>query len=307
MRQPARDIRVDHRPDRTWYLASTIKIPLAIAVMQEVEAGEIALDEEIELQRSDWVDGTGDLLYHEPGDRFTVLELIKASLQNSDSTATDMLVRRIGEARLNNRVQKMAGGDGFGPITTILQVRHDAWSEVHPDATSLTNMDFIDLKKAGQTERHTMVLDKLSLQPDQANADSMREAFARYYAHGRNSGSLTAFGDLLEALLAGELLNEENTRLILSIMENITTGDRRIQSGLPAGVTFAQKTGTQIQRACNVGIVAPDKPEQAVIIVACTQGHEKLSEAETAFRRLGKALSQAGLVSVAGDDPAGMD
>jgi beta-lactamase class A len=48
-----------------------------------------------------------------------------------------------------------------------------------------------------------------------------------------------------------------HTALVLDAMERITTGDRRIKAGLPAGVSFAQKTGTQISRACNVGVVHP--------------------------------------------------
>lgn len=287
---------VRHRFDRDWYLASTIKIPLAIAVMQLAEAGELSLDEELILKESDYVDGTGALLWVDPGARYTLAELVGHSTENSDSTATDMLIRTIGEERFNRRIREHMAAEGFGRITPILQVRHDAFAEIHPDARNLTNMDFIDLKTADSLEeRFTRVLDKLGIGRDQARAGSIREAFERYYRRGLNAGRLDAMGRLLEDLVRGELLNEHHTEKLLEHMVKVTTGDDRIKAGLPGDTVFAHKTGTQIARACNVGVIHPYRETDAVVVAACAEGFDRITEAERAFASLGRALHRTGL------------
>lgn len=288
---------VGHRTDRDWYLASTVKIPLAIAVLQKVEDGDLSLEQELELTESDFVDGSGDLLWHEPGDRFTIDELIGHSVRDSDSTATDMLIRLLGQEAFNRQIREEMVPEGFGPITTILQVRYDAYGEIHPDVRKLTNRDFIELKTESDPEgRYRMVLQKLAIEADSVAVGSSGEAFERYYARGINSADLEAFGLLLERLVKRELLNEEHTRKLLDRMESITTGDRRIKAGLPANARFAQKTGTLIARCCNVGILNPHMQDSAVVVAACAEGYDALGQAEQAFEALGAALGDAGLV-----------
>lgn len=288
---------VNYRTDRDWYLASTIKIPLAVAVLQKVEAGELSLTQELEVTRSDYVDGSGALQLAEPGSRYTIEELIQRSTEHSDSTATDMLIRLLGEEEFNRQIQEDMNLKEFGPITTILQVRHDAYAEVHPEAKQLTNLDFMELKKASAyTERYQRFLEEIDIEPEQANASSLTEAFERYYKRGINSGSLDAMGKLLERLVQGELLNEENTDRLLGFMENVNTGDGRIKAGLPETAVFAHKTGTQIGRSCNVGILNPRTPEKAVVVAACAEGYGQLEEAEQSYARLGRLLVENGMV-----------
>jgi beta-lactamase class A len=287
---------VAHRTDRNWYLASTIKVPLAIAVLQRVEDGDISLEQELELADTDFVDGSGELLWHEPGDRFTVDDLITHSIRDSDSTATDMLIRLIGEEAFNEQVRAMIP-EGFGQITTILQVRYDAYGEIHPGVRTLTNRDFIELKTASDPQaRYQLVIKKLAIEANSAAVQSSDEAFERYYTKGINSANLEAFGLMLELLHRGELLNDENTRKLIELMESITTGDRRIKAGLSEGARFAQKTGTQLARSCNVGILNPHLKTEAVVVAACAENYAGLAEAEQAFEALGAAFTDAGLV-----------
>lgn len=80
---------VRHRAERRWYLASTVKLPLAIAILQAARDGEISLQDEMVLEDSHRVDGAGHLLWADSGARHTVESLIGYSIENSDSTATD--------------------------------------------------------------------------------------------------------------------------------------------------------------------------------------------------------------------------
>lgn len=287
---------VRYQADRAWYLASTVKVPLAVAVMQLAEEGEFSLDRELILADSDFVDGSGDLLWHDPGHRFSVEDLIGRSIRDSDSTATDMLVRLVGEERLNEQIRESMV-EGLGPVTTILQVRYDAYGEIHPDVAKLSNLDFIDIRAADDYEgRYRLLIEKLGIDAGAARMSSASEAFRSYYGRGINSGTLEAFGLLLERLVGGELLDRAHTGRLLKYMEGVTTGDRRIKAGLPENARFAHKTGTQIARSCNVGIVNPHRAADAVIVAACAEDYDRLDDAEGAYQALGRALSDAGLV-----------
>jgi beta-lactamase class A len=279
--------------DLLWYLSSTIKVQVAVALLMMVEEGVHSLSDRLTLKETDFVDGAGGLHWSEPGGEYTLETLLRMSLEQSDSTATDMLIRLIGEDELNRRIRDDMVADGFTPFTTILQVRYDAYSEIHPDAGRLSNMDFIRIHSTrSRTERYNRFIEKLQVDPRETGAKSIEEAFEKYYSRELNSGTLEAFGRLLERLNGKELLSEKHTELIIGMMKNIVTGDRRIKAGLPDGTSFAQKTGTQIERACTMGIVNP-LTDDAVIVAACVKNYGDISNAEKFFQNIGAALSTA--------------
>src|SRR5690606_12005229 len=137
--------------------SSTVKVPVAIAVLEEVDAGRLSLDEERVLGRTDFVDGAGDMLHHDPGARFSIATLLEKSLRDSDSTATDMLIRRIGEDHLNARIAAWTAG-GSGQVTTIQQVRRDRYGALRPKAAGLGSHHILALRQAqsGQALHHSL-------------------------------------------------------------------------------------------------------------------------------------------------------
>jgi beta-lactamase class A len=282
---------LDRGGGRAWYLSSTVKVPVAVAILEAVDAGRMTLDDELELKRSDFVDGAGDMLQHDPGARFSLATLLEKSLRDSDSTATDMLIRHLGEDALNARIAEWVG-EGFGPITTILQVRYDAYGPLHPGVEDLDNMRIVALRQAEAGEPRLQALaGALGVERSELRAESLEDVFEDYYDSGSNSATLAAFARLLERVAAGELLSPGSTELLLSHMRAITTGNRRISAGLPEGSDFAQKTGTQLGRACNVGILDPERGRDgATVVVACAERFDELGQAEQAFQSLGHAL-----------------
>jgi len=287
-----------YEAEKKWYLASTIKVLVAIAVLQEEESGRLSLNEELTLRSEDRVDGSGDLLVSRPFSRHSVGELLEKMLVKSDSTAADMLIRLIGEENLNRKIEHEMGVAGFGPITTLLRVRYAAFGELHESVANLTNLDFIELKKVrGTRARLRALMRKLGLRRAQLGAKSIDEAFERYYARGYNSGSLEGFGTVLEKLVRRELLSPAHTELLLGYMEQIQTGDHRIKAGIPKTVRFAQKTGTQVRRLCNVGVMLPSgSASEAVLIAACVEKYSDFKEAEKALQKVGRAISESGLL-----------
>lgn len=281
-----------YQATRPWYIASLVKIPVAIAVLQAVEEGELSLNDTIALSQDDYVDGAGELLYHDPGTTFTIAELLEHSIENSDSTATDMLMRAVGVDEVNRRISNNMVERGFHPLTTILQVRFDAYGELHPTADALSNIDYVEIRSAGEHAARVRAFQrKLDLREQQLQVAELEQAFARYYQRQLNSATLPALGLLLERLVKGELLNQQHTQRLLNHMQNITTGEQRLQAGLPDTTPFAQKTGTQVQRACNMGVTYPYAPNRATVIVVCAEQFDELEQAERAFQSLAQAIS----------------
>lgn len=284
---------INYDADRHWYLASTVKIPIGIVILQKVEDGELSLDDELVLKQSDFVDGSGDLLWQEPGTSYTILELMRRMIRDSDSTATDMLIRLIGEQELNDHIRERIVSDGLEPITTILQVRYDAYGEIHEATANLTNMNIIELKGVTPlASRLDELLRILSITEEEIYVNTIPDAFELYYLRRLNSGTLESMGVMLERLADGEYLNDENTEILIDIMKSVTTGANRIQAGFPEGTAFAHKTGTQIGRACNMGIVYPLNDADPIVVAACAENYNDLPEAERVLEQVGRLVTE---------------
>ncbi|MFA6194354.1 MAG: serine hydrolase [Patescibacteria group bacterium] len=83
-----------NQEERFWP-ASLSKMPTALAVMKKVENGEWKLSNELVLFAEDQDSRFGDIYLKTPGTRFTIEELLKETLINSDNTAHKILVRNL--------------------------------------------------------------------------------------------------------------------------------------------------------------------------------------------------------------------
>lgn len=87
--------------------ASMIKVPILIAFFQEVDAGNLKLDETLTLQQSDLASGSGEMQYAGVGAQYSALATATNMIIISDNTATNMLIRRLGGLEvLNQRFQQ---------------------------------------------------------------------------------------------------------------------------------------------------------------------------------------------------------
>ncbi|MCR4264337.1 MAG: class A beta-lactamase-related serine hydrolase [Candidatus Roizmanbacteria bacterium] len=81
--------------DERFWPASLSKMPTVFAVMKKVEEGEWKLTNELVLFSEDQDGRFGELYKKTPGTRFTIEELLKETLINSDNTAHSILVRNL--------------------------------------------------------------------------------------------------------------------------------------------------------------------------------------------------------------------
>ncbi len=81
--------------------ASTIKIPVMVEVFRQMAAGAFDLNHVMHLQPSDRDWGWGDLAGAPTGTARTVNQLLRVMIEQSDNTATNMLIRLVGRVRIN--------------------------------------------------------------------------------------------------------------------------------------------------------------------------------------------------------------
>ena len=285
-----------HGADQPWYLGSTVKVFVAIAVLQQVDAERLKLTDKLHLQDSDRIEA-GPLVWEKTGASFTVQSLLKRMVVDSDNTASNMLIRTVGEGRVNDSAQAAMGAThAKAPlrITSLAQVRYDVYAELHPSARQLSNQQLVTIAAAPMgPQRVEAVRQALNLKPSDLQAKTIDEAYDRYYQRASNTVSLDAYGDMLEALVKGKLLSAKSQQVLFTDMKIAIFTNYRLQAGLPKSVPFIHKTGTQYQRACHVGVMNPqNNGADAIVVATCAAGLDEQKEAGKVFERIGRALTQ---------------
>jgi beta-lactamase class A len=95
--------------DRQMDTMSVIKIPLMAEVFQQIKDGKFALGDKYTLAKEDILPGTGVMRSLDPGDTFTVKDLLTLMIIVSDNTATDVLYRMVGGPEAVNRRMQALG------------------------------------------------------------------------------------------------------------------------------------------------------------------------------------------------------
>jgi beta-lactamase class A len=86
--------------------ASLIKLPLAVALLEQRLAGKVSLEDERVLAASDKAAGSGVLRRARSGTSYTVRALLELMLQRSDNTATNMLTDLLGLEQINDSCRR---------------------------------------------------------------------------------------------------------------------------------------------------------------------------------------------------------
>ena len=94
------------RPDSPVRTASTIKLPILVAVFQSVADGKAKWDEEILLTAGDKVSGSGVLHEFTPGRKFPLRDLAHLMIVVSDNTATNLILDRFTADYVNTVMEK---------------------------------------------------------------------------------------------------------------------------------------------------------------------------------------------------------
>jgi len=139
---PGTKLDCDFNPHGHPPMQSTFKLPLAIAVFQQVEAGKLTLDQPIPFLTSDLYKGSYSPLqdaHPAAGVDVPLHELIRLSASLSDNIATDILLRTIGGPNVVQRSMDTLGVPGIHVIHSERQL-HDDESLQYQDSAEPTAM-----------------------------------------------------------------------------------------------------------------------------------------------------------------------
>ena len=107
---------VDVSGNKNFSAASTIKIPVLVAFLEDVDRGKIRLDEILTMDQEMVAGGSGNLRTMPVGTKLKSIEVATKMMTISDNTATNMLISKLGGKELLN-----ARFRSWGLVNTAIQ------------------------------------------------------------------------------------------------------------------------------------------------------------------------------------------
>jgi len=101
VQQPTGEVLFDMNADKPIPSASTIKIPILMEFFNQVDAGQLYLDQTYTLEFKDKVGGAGELQFQEDSASLSLEFLAREMIRISDNTATNILIGLVGMENVN--------------------------------------------------------------------------------------------------------------------------------------------------------------------------------------------------------------
>jgi len=245
---------VYQNPDDVFPMASTYKVPIAVKLLQLIDAGERSLDDMIEIQPWDIAppqshSPTTNLL-DDPGVLLSLHNLLEVMLIHSDNSATDICLRQAG---------------GAGAVTDLMAAL--AIDGLRIDRPTLELIaDYLGIGALPPIEEITVErFEELYAAVPEEGREAAAEAFASDH---RDTSTPRAMAYLLVKIARHEILTPESCDRILDIMRRCETGVDRLKGVLPPDTDVAHKTGTIGGTTNDVGIITLPGDAGRVVVVA---------------------------------------
>ena len=243
---------VSYRDGEAFPMASTYKLPIALAVLAKVDSGRIALDDSVPLAPADYRLGPSPVTEDLPagGGPVTVRRMVESMMMFSDNTATDVLMRLAG-----------------GPAAVQAHVRSRGVEGMRIDRyEGQVYLDYNGVRQAPPPAEWTP--ERLQRLIDSVPQPEKQAARDRFFADVRDTSSPGAMAALLVQLQRGEGITPASREFLLDAMRRSPTGTRRIRAGVPRGTEVADKTGTIGRTTNDVGLVTlPDGRHLALAVL----------------------------------------
>lgn len=95
------------RADEPVQTASVIKLAILYEAMQQIRNGEARFDDPLVMQKEDQVPRSGVLMFFDTPMRLTLKDALTMMIAMSDNTATNLVIERVGLARINQRMERL--------------------------------------------------------------------------------------------------------------------------------------------------------------------------------------------------------
>jgi beta-lactamase class A len=246
-----------HRSDEYFPQQSVSKLWVAMTLLDKIDQGRASLSDPIRITKDDLT------VFHQPMAAEveqngavvkTVYTLLEKALASSDNTANDALLRHAGgpEAVRHFIEKNSLGKIRFGPGERLLQ-------------SGIAGMEWRQNLSYGRTFYAARA--KIPVEQRQQSLNA-------YLADPVDGASPIAIARALDKLARGELLSDNSTTLLQSILKRTRSGPNRLKAGVPAGWEFLHTTGTgQVLGSVATGyndigiMTAPDGTRYAVVVM----------------------------------------
>ncbi len=235
---------------------SVSKLWVAIAVLKAADEGRLSVDQSVILRDDDRSVFFQPVAYNIGPNGFTtqISGLLRRAIVESDNAANDKLIREAG------------GPDAVGATLERLELEGVTVGAYERD---------LQAQVAGLAWRPEYGVGWNFQAAREQLPPAAREAALQAYLEDPLDGAQpAAITRALARLHNGELLSPASTERLLTLMQEVRTGPRRLKGGLPPGWTIGHKTGTgQDYRGASVGIndvgllTAPDGRTYAVAVM----------------------------------------
>ena len=89
--------------------ASCEKVPINLYLYQQIQSGAVNPQATLTYTQADYEDGTGSIQYQKVGTQYTIDELSRLSIVQSDNVAANMLIRFLGMQNIKNYMRQVGG------------------------------------------------------------------------------------------------------------------------------------------------------------------------------------------------------
>jgi len=209
-------------------MASTVKVPIAMAVLARVDKGELNLSDMIEVDPLEMNPSgpLGEEFFH-PGVALSVINLMEPMITRSDNTATDVMLRLVNGPAGVQRYLTELKLEGIRPSRTIRDLLGVLYGIPIPAQGSMRD-----------------ALRALSPAAYAAAKSKAQMPNPEYFHDERDQATPAAMVELLRRLWQCDGVSRLAHETLVNIMGRTSTGVRRIAGRLPPGVKTADKTGS---------------------------------------------------------------
>ena len=239
--------------------ASTIKIATMVLAYQMAEAGQLDLNERVELRASDLRGGSGIYRYKDLGLSPTVRDLITEMIITSDNTATDIMIAKVGGKEEINAFLERSGYSVLRQIRTTFEFFSFLYAVIDPKYGELPPEELFALCCA-KIANDPAFFEKRQQLLDQSISDSAgRDILARQIQLAEDeenwfgAASPREMGRLLESIELCSVASEESCDEMQRILLSQQVGPHKIPHYLD--VPVGHKTGDIFDVTNDVGIV----------------------------------------------------
>ena len=258
-------------------MASTFKIPIAVQLLHRIDAGELKLDQMVELHASDLHPGSGTLtdLFNKPGVALSMRNLMELMLLISDNSATDILLRLAGGPDAVTARMRAIGINGINVnrSTARLIADWDGVKNLPPESQWTPEMwrKTLDAVPRDESKKAAEAFDKDPR--DTSTPGAMTALLSRIWLHDR------------------EVMKPASADLLLDILRRCQTGQTRLKGILPEGTEVAHKTGSIGGTTNDVGIVSlPDNTGHVAIAVFVKASDKPVPSRERAIAEIARTV-----------------